>query len=97
MGLDVRAIEHALLTGKWDDRLSASEDAPVVKFAHNVVNGDFSDLKSQPSRDLFTVTASTEATLDRPFPAWFKFSDPSTGTSSVEDELLRLVCAVGEE
>ncbi|KAL1940060.1 hypothetical protein VTO73DRAFT_9395 [Trametes versicolor] len=94
MGLDVRAIEHALLTGKWDDRLSASEDAPVVKFAHNVVNGDFSDLKSQPSRDLFTVTASTEATLDRPFPAWFKFSDPSTGTSSVEDELLRLVCAV---
>ncbi|EIW61519.1 tetratricopeptide repeat domain 27 [Trametes versicolor FP-101664 SS1] len=36
MGLDVRAIEHALLTGKWDDRLSASEDAPVVKFAHNV-------------------------------------------------------------
>ncbi|KAH9899392.1 tetratricopeptide repeat domain 27 [Cubamyces lactineus] len=36
MGLDVRAIEKALLTGKWNDELTTSADAPVVKVAQNV-------------------------------------------------------------
>ncbi|KAI0832878.1 tetratricopeptide repeat domain 27 [Trametes gibbosa] len=94
MGLDVPGIEKALLTGKWDDGLSTSADAPVIKIARNVVNGDFSDLKTPPSRDLFTVTASPDAVLDRPFAAWFKFSEASAVPSTVEDELLRLACAV---
>ena len=40
MGLDVRAIEKALLVGKWDDRLdSLADNVPEVKVARNVVNG----------------------------------------------------------
>ncbi|KAJ8489270.1 hypothetical protein ONZ51_g3006 [Trametes cubensis] len=95
MGLDVRAIEKALLTGKWNDELTTSADAPVVKVAHNVVNGDFSDLRTSPSRDLFAVTESSEpnaaALVDRPLAVWFAFADASSGTA--EDELLRLTCA----
>ncbi|KAI0329639.1 TPR-like protein [Cubamyces sp. BRFM 1775] len=103
MGLDVRAIEKALLTGKWNDELTKSVDAPVVKVAQNVVNGDFSDLRTSPSRDLFAVTESSEpataaaaAIVDRPLAAWFAFSDASSGTATAtaEDELLRLTCAV---
>ncbi|KAH9854886.1 tetratricopeptide repeat domain 27 [Lenzites betulinus] len=94
MGLDVQGIEKALLTGKWDDSLSASADAPVVKIARNVVNGDFGDLRTAPSRDLFTVTASPDALPTRPLAAWFKFSAAAAAPASVEDELLRLACAV---
>ncbi|KAI0638635.1 tetratricopeptide repeat domain 27 [Trametes polyzona] len=95
MGLDVPAIEKALLTGRWDDRLSSPSDAPAVKIARNVVNGDFGDLRTAPSRDLFAVTASApEDVLARPLAAWFKFSEAAAGPATVEDELLRLVVAV---
>ncbi|KAI0650896.1 tetratricopeptide repeat domain 27 [Trametes meyenii] len=36
MGLDVPAIEKALLIGKWNDVLTTASDAPVVKIAKNV-------------------------------------------------------------
>ncbi|KAI0677704.1 tetratricopeptide repeat domain 27 [Trametes maxima] len=36
MGLDVPALEKALLVGKWGDALTGSSDAPVVKIAKNV-------------------------------------------------------------
>ncbi len=91
MSLDVHAVEKALLTGKWNEELdSSSSDAPVLQIARNVVNGDFTDLKTSPSRDLFTVTQSNHDDLDRPLAEWFNFSRVSTA----EDELLRLCCAV---
>ncbi|CDO77199.1 hypothetical protein BN946_scf184747.g12 [Trametes cinnabarina] len=94
MGVDVQAIEKALVAGKWNDELSKTSDAPVVKIAQNVVNGDFSDLRTSPSRDLFAVTESSSAIIDRPFATWFKFSEAAPGTLTAEDELLRLTCAV---
>ncbi|OSC97957.1 tetratricopeptide repeat domain 27 [Trametes coccinea BRFM310] len=94
MGVDVQAIEKALVTSRWDDDLTKAADAPVVKIAQNVVNGDFSDLRTSPSRDLFAVTESSSAILDRPLAAWFEFSKASSGTLTAEDELLRLTCAV---
>ncbi|RPD67461.1 TPR-like protein [Lentinus tigrinus ALCF2SS1-7] len=94
MSLDIQAVEKALLTGKWDDGLdSSSSHAPVLQIARNVVNGDFSDLKTSPSRDLFTVTQSNQDILDRPLAEWFNFSQAPAG-SSPGDELLRLCCAV---
>ncbi|RDX55321.1 TPR-like protein [Lentinus brumalis] len=91
MSLDVHAVEKALLTGKWNEEPdSSSSDAPVLQIARNVVNGDFTDLKTSPSRDLFTVTQSNHDDLDRPLAEWFNFSRVSTA----EDELLRLCCAV---
>ncbi|KAI9057662.1 tetratricopeptide repeat domain 27 [Trametes sanguinea] len=36
MGVDVQAIEKALITSKWDDALTKASDAPVVKIAQNV-------------------------------------------------------------
>ena len=94
MSLDIQAIEKALLTGKWSDELdSSSSEAPVLRIARNVVNGDFSDLKTSPSRDLFTVTQSNQDVVDRPLSEWFNFSQGSSGTSP-EEELLRLCCAV---
>ncbi|KAI0355461.1 TPR-like protein [Trametes cingulata] len=94
MGIDFQAVEKALLTGKWDNQLTDTSDAPVVKIAQNVVNGDFSDLRTAPCRDLFAVAGSSKDILDRPLATWFKFSEASSGTSTAEDELLRLTCAV---
>ena len=95
MGLNVRAIEKALLVGKWDDRLdNLADNVPEVKVARNVVNGQFHDLKAAPSRDLFTLIQPNNDTVDRPLSEWFKFSQASAASSSAEDELLRLSCAV---
>ncbi|KAI8989869.1 TPR-like protein [Trametes punicea] len=94
MSVDVQAIEKALITGKWSEELTTASDAPIVKFAQNVVNGDFSDLRTSPSRDLFAVTETSGAVLDRPLAAWFKFSEVTPGTLTAEEELLRLTCAV---
>ncbi|KAM5542393.1 hypothetical protein V8D89_003852 [Ganoderma adspersum] len=99
MGLDIQAVEKALLTGRWHDALDSVSDAPVAKIAKNVVNGDFRDLKTSPSRDLFTVTQSGGGDLlDRPLAEWFDCiqnlsSSPGT-RNTPEDELLRLSCAV---
>ena len=99
MGLDVQAVEKALLTGKWHGGLDSVSDAHVAKIAKNVVNGDFRDLKTSPSRDLFAVTQSGGDLLDRPLAEWFDgtqklSSSPGTTTATPEDELLRLSCAV---
>ncbi|KAI0774695.1 TPR-like protein [Trametes elegans] len=99
MAYDVRAVEKALLTGEWNDELTNSSDAPVVQIARNVVNGDFSDLRTSPSRDLFALAESTEAILDRPLAAWFKFTKDAgaasgTPPATADEELLRLTCAV---
>ena len=100
MGLDIQAVEKALLTGRWHDALDSVSDAPpVAKIAKNVVNGDFRDLKTSPSRDLFTVTQSGGGDLlDRPLAEWFdctqNLSSPGTIVVTPEDELLRLSCAV---
>ncbi|TBU58682.1 TPR-like protein [Dichomitus squalens] len=96
MCLDVQAIEKALLTGKWDNGLDSSSDAPVLKIAKNVVNGDFRDLTASPSRDLFAVTQSNEDLVDRPLTEWFDYTQRlSSGTPGTpDDELLRLSCAV---
>ncbi|KAI1795004.1 TPR-like protein [Ganoderma leucocontextum] len=95
MSPDIRAIEKALLTGRWHDALDSLSDVPVAKIAKNVVNGDFRDLTTSPSRDLFTVTQSGEDVLDRPLAEWFDCTQKlsSSGTTP-EDELLRLSCAV---
>ncbi|PIL37616.1 hypothetical protein GSI_01310 [Ganoderma sinense ZZ0214-1] len=99
--MDIRPIEIALLTGTWHDALDSQSDAPVATIAKNVVNGDFRDLTTSPSRDLFTVTQSrTENLLDRPLAEWFdrtqNLSSPgsSASTATPDDELLRLSCAV---
>lgn len=93
MSLNVHALEKALLTGTWADGLDGLSDASVFKITRNVVHGDFRDLKTSPSRDLFTVTESNQDILLRPLSEWFDFTHLSTG-SSPEDELLRLSCAV---
>ena len=94
MSLDVHALEKALLTGKWADGPDSAKDAPVFEITRNVVNGDFRDLKTSPSRDLFTLIQPNNDTVDRPLSEWFKFSQASAASSSAEDELLRLSCAV---
>ncbi|KAI0751164.1 TPR-like protein [Daedaleopsis nitida] len=87
--MNVLALEKALLTGKWTDDLDRSADAPVVKIARNVVKGDFTDLKTSASRDLFTVTQSNQ---DLPLAEWFDGS--RLHAAGPEQELCRLSCAV---
>lgn len=94
MGPNVQAIEKALLTGKWNDELDSASDTPAVNIARNVVHGEFHDLRASPSRDLFTLTQPNNDILDRPLSEWFTFSQATAATASLEDELLRLSCAV---
>ena len=94
MSLDVHALEKALLTGKWADGPDSAKDAPVFEITRNVVNGDFRDLKTSPSRDLFAVTQSNQDILARPLADWFDSTRLAAGTAAPEDELLRLTCAV---
>ena len=82
MSLNVEAVEKALLTGKWDDGLDSASDVPVLKVARNVANGDFRDLRTSPSRDLFTLTQPNDDILDRPLSEWFTFSQAPSADRS---------------
>ncbi|KAH9939307.1 TPR-like protein [Epithele typhae] len=84
----IEAIEKALLDGNWPESLECPPDDTVAQIARRVSRGDFSDLKTSPSRDLFSLAPNAE--VSRPLAEWFTVSeDPSP-----EAELLRLTCAV---
>ncbi|KAI0941211.1 hypothetical protein AcV7_002841 [Taiwanofungus camphoratus] len=94
MGLDVEAIEKALLTGQWNDQIHDCSHSTFVEIARNVVNGALGDSLTSPlARDLFMVNNPSIDVLNQTIDEWFDFSTSQTSVS-VEEELLRLTLAV---
>lgn len=91
--MNVGLLETCLLTGRWDDELSASlETYPATKLAKAVVDGDFrAVLTSTYAQDIFRVHPAV--TFNEPYERLFQWSLPSVSDVQ-EQELIRLIVGV---
>ena len=91
--MNVELLETCLLTGRWDDQLSAAlEIYPPAKLAKAVVDGDFrAVLTSTYAHQAFTVDCSV--TFDQPYERLLRFTLPSVSDAQ-EQELVRLILGV---
>ncbi|KAG8218947.1 hypothetical protein J3R82DRAFT_4658 [Butyriboletus roseoflavus] len=94
MCMNVDLLETCLLTGRWDDQLSASlETHPATKLAKAVIDGDFrAVLTSTYAQDVFRVHPSVTK-FDEPYERLLQWTLPSVSDAQ-EQELIHLILGV---
>ena len=88
---DILAIEKSLLRGVWNDQIPGSS-IPAVELAKLQVESRFREVLT--SKHAISLFQPASGDIERPFQDIFTNLSRSKGTSSVEDELTRLVVAI---